>query len=66
VEMVPILKDLTSLQTRSCTQTTLFVFLRPVILKDDKFRDLKYLSDRDISCAQEPANYPQSGPLLVR
>jgi general secretion pathway protein D len=66
VEMVPILKDLTSLQTRSFTQTTLFVFLRPVILKDDKFRDLKYLSDRDINCAQEPSNYPQSCPLLVR
>jgi general secretion pathway protein D len=66
VEMVPILKDLTSLQTKSFTQTTLFVFLRPVILKDDKFRDLKYLSDRDINCAQEPPNYPQSCPLLVR
>jgi general secretion pathway protein D len=66
VEMVPILKDLTSLQTKSFTQTTLFVFLRPVILKDDKFRDLKYLSDRDINCAQEAPNYPQSCPLLVR
>src|ERR1700733_6580221 len=66
VEMVPILKDLTSLQTKSFTQTTLFVFLRPVILKDDKFRDLKYLSDRDINCAQEPPNYPQNCPLLVR
>jgi general secretion pathway protein D len=66
VECVPILKDLTSLQTKSFTQTTLFVFLRPVIMRDDKFRDLKYLSDRDIHCAQEPPNYPQSCPLLVR
>jgi general secretion pathway protein D len=66
VECVPILKDLTSLQTKSSTQTTLFIFLRPVIMRDDKFRDLKYLSDRDIRCAQEPPNYPESSPLLVR
>jgi type IV pilus assembly protein PilQ len=66
LELVPILKDLSSLQTKSCTQTTLFVFLRPVIMRDDKFRDLKYLSDRDIHCAQEPPNYPESCPLLVR
>jgi general secretion pathway protein D len=66
VECVPILKDLTSLQTKSSTQTTLFIFLRPVIMRDDKFRDLKYVSDRDIHCAQEPPNYPESCPLLVR
>jgi general secretion pathway protein D len=66
LEMVPILKDLSSLQTKSCTQTTLFVFLRPVIMRDDKFRDLKYLSDRAIHGAQEPPNYPESCPLLVR
>ncbi|HET6325411.1 MAG TPA: secretin N-terminal domain-containing protein [Planctomycetaceae bacterium] len=66
VECVPILKDLTSLQTKSSTQTTLFVFLRPVIMRDDKFRDLKYLSDSAIQCAREPGNYPESCPLLVR
>jgi general secretion pathway protein D len=66
VEMVPILRDLSSLQTKSFTQTTLFVFLRPVIMKDDKFRDLKYLSDRDIHCAGEQPNYPENCPLLVR
>ena len=66
VECVPILRDLTSLQTKSFTQTTLFVFLRPVIMRDDKFRDLKYVSDRDMHCAQEPPNYPESCPLLVR
>ena len=64
VELVPILKDLTSLQTKSrFTQTTLFVFLRPVIMRDDKIPgDLKYLSDRDIHCAQEPPNYPAELP----
>lgn len=66
VENIPILRDLTSLQTSTNDQTTLFVFLRPTILKDDKFRDLKYLSDRDLRCAAEPGNYPESCPLLIR
>lgn len=66
VEMIPILRDLTSLQTSTNDQTTLFVFLRPTILRDDKFRDLKYLSDRDLRCAAEPGNFPASCPLLVK
>jgi general secretion pathway protein D len=66
VENIPILRDLTSLQTSTNDQTTLFVFLRPTILKDDKFRDLKYLSDRDLRCAEEPGNFPESCPLLIK
>lgn len=66
LENIPILRDLTSLQTSSNDQTTLFVFLRPTILKDDKFRDLKYLSDRDLHCAAEPGNFPESSPILVK
>jgi general secretion pathway protein D len=66
LENIPILRDLTSLQTSTNDQTTLFVFLRPTILKDDKFRDLKYLSDRDLRCAAEPGNFPDSCPLLIK
>jgi len=66
LENIPILRDLTSLQTSTNDQTTLFVFLRPTILKDDKFRDLKYLSDRDLRCAAEPGNFPESCPLLIK
>ena len=66
IENIPILRDLTSLQTSSHDKTTLFVFLRPTILRDDKFRDLKYLSDRDLRCATEPGNYPTSCPLMVK
>jgi general secretion pathway protein D len=66
LENIPILRDLTSLQTSTNDQTTLFVFLRPTILKDDKFRDLKYLSDRDLRCAAEPGNFPESCPILIK
>ena len=65
-EFIPVLRDLTSLQTWSYDETTLFIFLRPTILTDDKFRDLKYLSDQALPCALEPGNIPVSGPLLIR
>jgi len=66
LENIPIVRELTSAYTESQSQTTLFVFLKPVILRDDKFRDLKYLSDVDLVDAMEPGNYPEAAPLLVR
>jgi general secretion pathway protein D len=44
VEKIPVLRDLASLQSKSDSETSLFVFLRPVILREDQFRDLKYFS----------------------
>ena len=47
------------------TDTTLFVFIKPVILRDDKFQDLRYLSDREVKRAEIPENYPQSRPIPI-
>ncbi|MEZ6048701.1 MAG: hypothetical protein R3C11_24615 [Planctomycetaceae bacterium] len=66
IEKIPILRQLTSIVSETQSQTTLFIFLRPVILRDDKFQDLKYLSDRDLPLAREPGNYPTSAPLLIK
>jgi general secretion pathway protein D len=49
----------------SRSQSTLFVFIRPVILRDDLFEDLKYLSSRDLKAAGLPENLPSSQPLLM-
>lgn len=66
IEYVPVLRELTSTTTTAKSRSTLFVFLRPVILRDDKFRDLRYISDKDLKCAGCQENYPSSEPLLVR
>ncbi len=66
LEKIPVIKLLTSIRTESKSQTTLFVFLRPVVLQDDKFRDLKFLSDEDLSCSTQPGNFPEAAPLLVK
>ncbi len=62
---VPILKHLLRLETRNNSESTLFVFLRPVILRDDHFEDLKYLSARELRKAELPPNLPTSEPLVM-
>ena len=66
IEFIPVLRELTSTTTTAKSRSTLFVFLRPVILRDDKFRDLRYVSDKALKCAGCQENYPASSPMLVR
>ena len=66
LEDVPVLKYIVSLRSQSTKRTSLFVFIRPVILRKDKFEDLKFLSDRDVHSAQIPPDVPMSGPLIMR
>ena len=63
---IPILGYLFSSRSLGEAETTLFVFIRPVILRDDMFQDLKYLSERDLRLAELPAEYPTSAPMLVK
>lgn len=62
---IPILKYLFGNTTQNASRSTLFVFIRPIILRDDEFEDLKYLSDRDIQTAGLPAQLPSSEPIIV-
>lgn len=62
---LPFLGQLFGLHSRADAQSTLFVFIRPMILRDDQFADLKYLSDRDLRAAEMPPNFPTSQPLLM-
>jgi general secretion pathway protein D len=63
---IPILEYLFSSRADTNEQSTLFVFLRPTILRDDQFADLKYLSEKDVSAAQIKGDYPESEPLLMQ
>ena len=63
---IPILKYLFSSRSESYASTTLFVFLRPVILRDDRFLDLRDLSEADLRDAGLPGNLPASEPMIVR
>ncbi|MDB5290913.1 MAG: ral secretion pathway protein GspD [Phycisphaerales bacterium] len=63
---IPILKYLFSSRSRTKSDTTLFVFIRPVILRDDKFEDLKYLSGKSMEAAGLPGDFPSSDPIPLR
>lgn len=72
VQKVPLLGDIPGLgelfksTSKNNRSSILFIFIRPVILRDDQFNDLKYLSDRQLKDAGMKDNFPQSEPLLVR
>jgi general secretion pathway protein D len=65
LDKIPILKYLASVEDEKKSHTSLFVFLKPIILRDDKFQDLKYLSDQDARSAQIRATLPKSRPLIM-
>jgi len=65
LEKIPVIKYLFTDRFLSQSRNSLFVFLRPVILKEDKFEQLKFFSETDLFRATEPSNYPQSQPLLM-
>ncbi len=62
---IPVLGHLFRFVDKGDVESTLFVFLRPVILRDDQFEDLKYLSERDLKLAELPSNYPDSDLMLM-
>ena len=63
---IPVLEYLFSNRNQLQNNTTLFVFIRPIILRHDKFADLKYLSDRDLAQVTDHGNFPASEPMLIR
>jgi type II secretory pathway component GspD/PulD (secretin) len=72
IDKVPLLGDIPGLgalfsrQRDSNSNSTLFVFIRPVILRDDQFADLKYLSIDEVRRANLPGDHPVSEPALMR
>ncbi len=65
LEKIPVLRELTSRNTQEDSTTSFFLFIRPRILRDSRFRDLQFLSDLESTDAQLPSDYPVSRPLLV-
>jgi type II secretory pathway component GspD/PulD (secretin) len=63
---IPVVRELTSLTTRSGSCSSMFVFLHPVILRDDKFRALKFLSEDNLRQAGENQDFPTSQPVWMQ
>ena len=63
---IPLLKYLFGTRSKNNNDSTLFVFIKPVILRDDKFADLKYLSGKRLTVADLPGDFPRSEPVPMR
>jgi general secretion pathway protein D len=62
---IPILEYLFSSRQFDETESTFFVFVRPTILDDEDFRDLRYLSQISEAEAKIDPGFPQSEPMLM-
>ena len=63
---LPLLGPLFGTHSSNDDHTTLFVFIRPTILRDDRFADLRDLSRRPAQEMGVEDDAPQSQPRLVR
>lgn len=63
---IPLLGELFKTRQTTDAKETLFVFIRPVVLRDPMFRDLVYLSEKDIREAKlQEAELPQNPMLML-
>jgi general secretion pathway protein D len=60
---LPLLEYMFSSRVEDRAQSTLFVFIRAVILRDDKFADLKMLSRGAVGRAELVEGHPASEPV---
>jgi general secretion pathway protein D len=63
---IPIVRAATGLTSTGDTDSSMFIFIRPVILQEDKFKDLRYISEEDARAACLPPDYPESRPVWMR
>jgi type II secretory pathway component GspD/PulD (secretin) len=49
---LPIVGSLFSSRTEARTNETLFIFIRPILLRDPAYRDLRFLSAEDVRRAR--------------
>ena len=66
IGQIPVLGWLFSARNNSTDVSTLFVFLRPTILRDEEFADLRNISEDDLKNAGIPSNFPSSSPHVMQ
>lgn len=64
-EKIPVLRELTSRTDRNQQTTSFFLFIRPIVLRDSRFADLRFLSDEQAGEFCLPGDYPTSFPELI-
>lgn len=63
---IPVLGEAFKNRSRSSSRARFFVFIRPTILRDHTFEDLKHLSDIDTLDAAVEDGWPTPSPGVIR
>lgn len=66
LEHIPVIRELTSLRSEQDDSTSFFLFIRPNILRDERFRDLKHFSQRSLRTTGAKGDYPESRPIMMK
>ncbi|MEM8736536.1 MAG: hypothetical protein AAGG44_20060, partial [Planctomycetota bacterium] len=64
-EKIPLIRELTSRTDRNHQTTSFFLFIRPMVLRDGRFADLRFLSDEQAAEMCLPTDYPVSFPEMI-
>lgn len=63
---VPILGEAFKSRSRSSNRSRFFIFIRPTVLRQEGFEDLKYLSDVASQHAQVDDGFPEVMPRVIK
>lgn len=66
LERIPVLRLLGGNTTRGETADRLFVFIRPIILRDEQFGDLLNVSGQPLQVADVNDGFPVSAPVIMK
>lgn len=62
---IPVIGWLFGNRNHSNSKVRLYAFIRPTILRDDGFEDLKYLSSKDLKADEVPDGFPPDRPQYM-
>ena len=65
IEKIPLLRNLGGRKSENHQTTSFFLFIRPVVLRDSQFSDLRFLTSREQRAASLPGDLPESQPEII-
>jgi type II secretory pathway component GspD/PulD (secretin) len=63
---IPLIGEVFKNRSKSFSRTYFYVFIRPTILRNDRFDDLRYRSDRDLARMRLDDGWPDLEPEVIR
>ncbi|MEL6107715.1 MAG: hypothetical protein AAFU85_16945 [Planctomycetota bacterium] len=66
LERIPLIRTLTGQQSEGMQTTSFFLFIKPIVVRDDEFAGLKHMSAKDILRSGAPGRFPRSTPMMLR